>query len=1227
MVHTSSADARGPDIGCADCHGASPTDYTKFADAQNLANTNVCDACHSPGGTFNGIDSQATTTGPSVGAKDNWSMETTSLVYNGAGTALRSGKEKWCVGCHDTSGAIVKGQTASNKGGNNSSYGYFATGHGKTSSFARMSWQDTAASSNSAANRACTRCHDTDAGAGQAHIRLSGSSARLKAGYEDDASNSNCKQCHDPGTDATSTPTWYATYSAYSASAHKGTKCTECHDVHGETGSYTGMTKADKSNLCSLCHSKTSQGGHTPGQSFAVAGKNYSIQCASCHNVHVITGKFSETSTTVTPISRFADNTEPWGDEPIEKMSGLGGTYRTPNEDTMTAAQLGDYPTFCLDCHGPGKMPISSHGEINWGVDQHGTPSANQPNGYGTCPNWFACGQAFGWDGDDCTGSESDCWPVLPRGAGDQLFSRAPYTHTERVSGANFVLSCSDCHTTHEGGGPGNGKLRPKVNGAPSSQTWNTECNACHYYYSDWHAGMACGNASCHVSSRMSSQDVGNTPHSMNSGSGSSGTRTFNPDRVLAMNFEGNLKDSGGWELDGQWFNGAAGSFSAGKSGQAIVLNGDQSVQLGTENSNWSTDEGYHGTWKYTEMKYNTTFEAWVYPTSDTADDYTVFSKHVGYTDGGYGFALRKIDGTLRAAVNINVDGSGGGVRGAYSATPVPLNMWTHVAATFDKNGPDGDPGNPAAGRLRVYVNGEDVTSGSATGAYSQPGAGETNIYPYSQNSQDNPSVCYNGSWCASEFSIGGFDWQNGFVGGIDSAKVWNVTKNAAYFDSTDAATQPRIGLVYGTVGSDKLSVRMSEGVCTNSGQSGALVPGDVVFVDLDNLRTISAVDHVAGEATATLTLSSALDDTNDIGTDRLRAVANAVYDDHNNAAPTDTVTVIASPTCPDGQVVFDLNEATGTAYVLDGSGLLSGKVNTTTTPQAIGGGTFNGNGVDNYVDFESNSKCLQADTSMTVETRIYPTDTSGTANYIRRILARDGGGNWQISVWRNNAWGKFGAPSDRVATALWVSPTDTHGGNAWKPVLTETSSSAANYTSITGYRWYRIKAVWNSDKSGGTPDQPFVPCDIYVDDQGPNGDNVGQLWSGWRNATDADQSQFADDNLTKLYTGDAIKKSDGSFTIGANVGNHANNVFLGKIDYIKWQGEVDEYLDALAMMPTPPSGIGYLAFLADHPDWMARENPDDDASTRAGALALAVGSVGFGLLVIRRARGLRVTR
>jgi len=167
VVHTSSADARGPDIGCADCHGASPTDYTKFADAQNLANTNVCDACHSPGGTFNGIDSQATTTGPSVGAKDNWSMETTSLVYNGAGTALRSGKEKWCVGCHDTSGAIVKGQTASNKGGNNSSYGYFATGHGKTSSFARMSWQDTAASSNSAANRACTRCHDTDAGAGQ----------------------------------------------------------------------------------------------------------------------------------------------------------------------------------------------------------------------------------------------------------------------------------------------------------------------------------------------------------------------------------------------------------------------------------------------------------------------------------------------------------------------------------------------------------------------------------------------------------------------------------------------------------------------------------------------------------------------------------------------------------------------------------------------------------------------------------------------------------------------------------------------------------------------------------------------------------------------------------------------------------------------------------------------------------------------------------------------------
>lgn len=97
---------------------------------------------------------------------------------------------------------------------------------------------------------------------------------------------------------------------------------------------------------------------------------------------------------------------------------------------------------------------------------------------------------------------------------------------------------------------------------------------------------------------------------------------------------------------------------------------------------------------------------------------------------------------------------------------------------------------------------------------------------------------------------------------------------------------------------------------------------------------------------------------------------------------------------------------------------------------------------------------------------------------------------------------------------------------------------------------WYTVRIVWNSNKSGG------IPGDIFVDDQGPNGNDAGENWSGYKNATDADQSQLPTNRY--LFAGDEISPSDGDFTIGANVNNHGNNVFEGLIDWIGWDPSVD---------------------------------------------------------------------
>jgi hypothetical protein len=118
---------------CSDCHNTSS--YPDFADGVSYADyksgdqmTTVCDTCHSPNGTYDGV-SDAT-----VGAKNNWS----DGIYEADGS-LKTGKEKWCAGCHDEVPSQIQSINAPNIVGDEdgaytygTGWGYYKTGHGLT---------------------------------------------------------------------------------------------------------------------------------------------------------------------------------------------------------------------------------------------------------------------------------------------------------------------------------------------------------------------------------------------------------------------------------------------------------------------------------------------------------------------------------------------------------------------------------------------------------------------------------------------------------------------------------------------------------------------------------------------------------------------------------------------------------------------------------------------------------------------------------------------------------------------------------------------------------------------------------------------------------------------------------------------------------------------------------------------------------------------------------------
>ena len=153
-THTVS-NSKGPDplLDCDDCHDTD--NYPLFIGGKNLNDTDACDNCHSPGGTYDGVND------PIIGAKVNWD----DGVYNSP--ILKAGKEKWCAGCHDEEGAnsqadalgISAPEVIGDEGQVTSygiGYGFYKTGHGVPGT------QTFPATMRVGANLGCLDCHDAN---------------------------------------------------------------------------------------------------------------------------------------------------------------------------------------------------------------------------------------------------------------------------------------------------------------------------------------------------------------------------------------------------------------------------------------------------------------------------------------------------------------------------------------------------------------------------------------------------------------------------------------------------------------------------------------------------------------------------------------------------------------------------------------------------------------------------------------------------------------------------------------------------------------------------------------------------------------------------------------------------------------------------------------------------------------------------------------------------------
>lgn len=271
--------AKGPGVACGACHDTNSFPFFKSGKDSNgdgkfnLAETDVCDICHSPGGAYDGVNDAA------YGAKTNWK----NSIYN-TDNSLKPGMERWCASCHDEEPSVIQGVSAPNVVGDEdgsyvygSGWGYYKTGHGLPAS----SYYPASGGVTAGAGVECAGCHNfssrhidgnartfDDGGSSSTkpsayrqgyRLSLVGGQEPMLVPWPQNVSNTAdsyrlCAGCHSPGpyvnssdtntnlkTDGINRHAYHLSSNTLSFAADwnggntSRMTCVVCHNVHGST--------------------------------------------------------------------------------------------------------------------------------------------------------------------------------------------------------------------------------------------------------------------------------------------------------------------------------------------------------------------------------------------------------------------------------------------------------------------------------------------------------------------------------------------------------------------------------------------------------------------------------------------------------------------------------------------------------------------------------------------------------------------------------------------------------------------------------------------------------------------------------------------------------------------------------------------------------------------------------------------------------------------------------
>jgi predicted CXXCH cytochrome family protein len=848
---------------------------------------------------------------------------------------------------------------------------------------------------------------------------------------------------------------------------------------------------------------------HNLGTTFTIDGDTFTLQCTTCHNPHAVTGQYWWAESNLTPITR-PDFTDPvnnpramgsavWGDAPGEKMddfaamaTGTGGLYFNlahgyvlgatglqadqpavyqPRKDDsgynfeFDGDVLPDYTTLCLDCHSyrmsDGVPPV------NWGQGIACTGnSVDPPNQRVTCgtPHGLASANTSSYISDEGTagfwgtsGNPDVMFDMayVTRGRHNGHFMRWPYDSADRGAGINFVMSCTDCHESH--GSNGGGMMRAGLNG--DGGNWNSFCNTCHYYYGGQHAGMSCGNASCHEA---------NSIHRIVKNGGGGGRQLM----LTSAGYEANYIPP---------------DFTPEIESVTGHINSDQLTV------NFRPSEGTVGIFANQDL--TGSLDAQDFWFFDVIGDNPKTITNVVHEPGAYSATL-----TLSApliAADMNTD----------TLAARPASIWDYY-----------------------------------TGGYVNAGTGTLGA-----------EVVSAGPWPVA----------------IDGPPP--VAKEKAAFEG------------------DQIYLRFTEGVW-GTGAGGSIAVTDLALSDCSG-RSIINVDHVAGEASAIITLDGPLT-LADVGVCWVLAASNSIHDAYGNYVGAQSILLSLSDKCPqggpNGEVYLNLNEGVATPYSFDDEYRLVGTVGNPAI-SFPGSGKFQGDEDQaTYIDFDNNDSCLQEADTITMETRVFmdvvdldyfdgdgdgvddddDPDEVGLRNSTQqRVFERYK--SVQFTIFRGN-WAGDGvaarAGKARVILKYRVDAASRHtcpdphfpddpyvGDSAW---WHQVATDIDQWPIVQGH-WYRIRIVYNSFKT-------YTPIDIWMDDQGTDGNDTGELWSGFVNAARPDPVDNGGCRWGPI-AGETIDVTSAGFSaIGDNLnhtdvpGDTNNTLFKGKIDWFIWKPIAD---------------------------------------------------------------------